>query len=112
MELGIEDHIVIVTGGSKGIGEGICRALAGEKAVPVIVGRSPDEGTQLVEELKSGGVNAGYVFAELSNLEDCKLAVKKVVTTYGRINGLVNNAGINDGVGSRKRKPGKVFAIH
>ena len=105
MELGIEDHVVIVTGGSKGIGEGICRALAKEKAVPVIIGRSPDEGNLLVDELKSQGVNAGYLFAELSQLEDCQLAVKKVATTYGRINGLVNNAGINDGVGLEKGSP-------
>ena len=105
MDLGIEDQVIIVTGGSKGIGEGICRALAQEKAVPVIVGRSPDEGNQLVDELKTQGVDAGYVFAELSNLEDCQLAVKKVATTYGRINGLVNNAGINDGVGLEKGSP-------
>jgi NAD(P)-dependent dehydrogenase (short-subunit alcohol dehydrogenase family) len=105
MDLAIDDHVVIVTGGSKGIGEGICRALAAERAIPVIVGRSPDEGHQLVEEFKSAGVDAGYFFAELSNLNDCQMAVKKVATTYGRIDGLVNNAGLNDGVGLEKGSP-------
>ncbi len=105
MDLDIKDHVVIVTGGSKGIGEGICRCLADEQAIPVIVGRSPDEGNQLVDEFKSRGINALYVFAELAELEDCKLAVQQVVTTYGRIDALVNNAGANDGVGLEKGTP-------
>ena len=105
MDLEIKDHVIIVTGGSKGIGEGICRALVQEEAIPIIVGRSPDEGNSLVETFKKSGINASYIFAELSNLENCKLAVEKVVMTYGRINGLVNNAGVNDGVGLEKGSP-------
>jgi L-fucose dehydrogenase len=102
MDLGIKDFVVIVTGGSKGIGAGICKCLAAEHAIPVIVGRSPDEGNALVEEFKAMGVNASYRFAELSDLEDCRAAVKHTAATYGRINGLVNNAGVNDGVGLEK----------
>ena len=105
MNLGIEDHVVVVTGGSKGIGEGICRCLAEEQAIPVIVGRSPDEGAALVEEFRNEGINASYFFAELSDLEDCKSAIKQIATTYGRIDGLVNNAGVNDGVGLEKGTP-------
>ncbi len=105
MDLGIKDHVIIVTGGSKGIGEGICRSLVQEKAIPVIVGRSPDEGELLVEEFKKSGIGATYIFAELSDLENCKSAVEKVAMTYGRINGLVNNAGVNDGIGLEKGDP-------
>ena len=105
MDLGIKDHVVIVTGGSKGIGEGICDCLADEQAIPVIVGRSPDEGNRLVDEFKSRGISALYIFAELANLEDCRLAVQQVATTYGRIDALVNNAGANDGVGLEKGSP-------
>jgi NAD(P)-dependent dehydrogenase (short-subunit alcohol dehydrogenase family) len=105
MDLGIKDHVVIVTGGSKGIGEGICRSLAQEQAVPVIVGRSPDEGMLLVEEFKSQGMEAAYIFAELAGLDDCRSAIKQVISQYGRINGLVNNAGVNDGVGLEKGSP-------
>ncbi len=105
MDLGIKDHVVIVTGGSKGIGEGICRCLAEEQAIPVIIGRSPDEGNRLVEEFKSEQIDASYIFAELSNLEDCKSAVQQVAATYGRIDALVNNAGVNDGVGLEKGSP-------
>ncbi len=105
MDLGIKDQVVIVTGGSKGIGEGICRCLADEQAIPVIIGRSPEEGNRLVEEFKSVHIDARYIFAELANLEDCKSAVQQVATTYGRINALVNNAGVNDGVGLEKGSP-------
>ncbi len=105
MDLGIRDHVVIVTGGSKGIGEGICCCLADEQAIPVIVGRSPEEGNRLVEQFKSEGINAGYILAELANLEDCKSAVQQVSTIYGRIDALVNNAGANDGVGLEKGSP-------
>lgn len=105
MDLGIKDHVVIVTGGSKGIGEGVCRCLADEQAIPVIVGRSPDEGNRLVDEFKSRDINALYIFAELASLEDCKAAVHQTASTYGRIDALVNNAGINDGVGLEKGTP-------
>ena len=105
MDLGIKDHVIVVTGGSKGIGEGICRCLANEQAIPVVVGRSPDEGEQLVEELKAQGINAAYIFAELADLDDCKSAIKETVSLYGRIDGLVNNAGANDGVGLEKGSP-------
>lgn len=106
MDLEIKDHVVIVTGGSKGIGEGICRCLAQEQAIPVIVGRSPDEGGQLADEFKSQGIEAAYIFAELADLDDCQKAVNQVTSQYGRINGLVNNAGVNDGVGLEKGTPG------
>jgi len=105
MDLGIKDHVIIVTGGSKGIGEGICRCLAQERAMPVIVGRSPDEGGRLAEEFKSQGIDAIYIFAELADFSDCEYAVKQAVSHYGRINGLVNNAGVNDGVGLEKGTP-------
>lgn len=105
MDLALKDNVVIVTGGSKGIGEGICRCLAQEQAIPVIVGRSPDEGNKLVEEFKAMGINATYLFTELADLEDCKSAVKQTASTYGRIDGLVNNAGVNDGVGLEKGSP-------
>lgn len=105
MDLGLKDNVVIVTGGSKGIGEGICRCLVQEQAIPVIVGRSPDQGANLVEEFKSQGVKAAYYFAELSDLEDCRSAVKQTAAAYGKIDALVNNAGVNDGVGLEKGSP-------
>jgi L-fucose dehydrogenase len=99
MNLQLENKIFIVTGGAKGIGEGIVRALANEAAVPVIIGRSEEDNLRLLNELKSKGHDAFQVVAELSKPEECERAVKAVIEKYGRIDGVVNNAGLNDGVG-------------
>jgi L-fucose dehydrogenase len=102
MDLGLKDKIFIVTGGAKGIGEGISRVLAGEGALPVIIGRSEEDNKATVESIKSSGGNADFTTAELTVPEACKNAVDFVAEKYGRIDGLVNNAGVNDGVGLAK----------
>ena len=89
----------MVTGGSKGIGNGIVNVLAAEGAIPVIVGRTKEHVLKAVKHIESKNQQAFYAFAELTNPEQCKDAVTRVVEKFGRIDGLVNNAGINDGVG-------------
>jgi NAD(P)-dependent dehydrogenase (short-subunit alcohol dehydrogenase family) len=99
MDLGLKDKVIIVTGGAKGIGEGIVKALAAEGAIPVIVGRSEQDNNKTLEEIVSSGGKAFAVVAELTKPEACEQAVRAVVEQFGRIDGLVNNAGVNDGVG-------------
>ena len=98
MDLLLDDKVVIVSGGAKGIGEGIVRALSREQAIPVIIGRSEEDNRKLTSELKSVHGRIGYVTAELSHPEECERAVKQVLADFGRIDGLINNAGVNDGV--------------
>lgn len=102
MDLNLADKVIIVTGGAKGIGEGIVKALAAEGAVPVIIGRSEADNTKVVDEIIAAGDKAGQVLAELIIPEECEKAVKTIIEKYGRIDGLVNNAGVNDGVGLEK----------
>jgi L-fucose dehydrogenase len=99
MNLNLNDKIIIVTGGAKGIGLGICKVLASEGAIPVIVGRSEADNETAVKEIEAEGGKALTVVAELTNPEACKNAVDQVVKMCGRIDGLINNAGVNDGVG-------------
>ena len=99
MNLGLENKIIIVTGGARGIGEGIVRALADEGAIPVIIGRNATDNLKLQEEIQQSGRTVFSVQAELSNPAACETAVAAVVEKFGRIEGLVNNAGVNDGVG-------------
>jgi L-fucose dehydrogenase len=99
MDLGLKDRVIIVTGGAKGIGEGIVRVLAAEGAFPFIVGRSSDDNQKLVAEIEATGGKAAQVAAELTHPEECQKAVQTVLAAYGHIDGLVNNAGVNDGVG-------------
>jgi L-fucose dehydrogenase len=99
MDLGLKNKVIIVTGGARGIGEGIVKALATEGAIPFIVGKDEDDNLKCVQSVKSAGGNAAHVVAELTDPVACKTAVEEVVKQFGRIDGLVNNAGVNDGVG-------------
>ncbi|MCE7070172.1 SDR family oxidoreductase [Dyadobacter sp. CY327] len=99
MDLQLKDKVVIVTGGAKGIGEGIVHVLANEGAIPVIVGRNAADNQKLVDELSAKGTSSFQVVAELTRPEACEQAVAAVLERFGRIDGLVNNAGVNDGVG-------------
>ncbi|MEJ1239461.1 SDR family oxidoreductase [Chryseolinea sp. T2] len=99
MDLGLQKKIIIVTGGAKGIGEGIVKVLCSEGAIPVIVGRSREDNERLVSALKKDGHESFQVEAELTQPTECEKAVKAALAKYGRIDGLVNNAGVNDGVG-------------
>jgi L-fucose dehydrogenase len=99
MDLQLQGKVIIVTGGAKGIGEGIARVLAQEGAIPVIVGRKAADNEQAVAAIEAAGGQAGQVVAELAEPAECERAVQAVVAQFGRIDGLVNNAGVNDGVG-------------
>lgn len=99
MDLQLKDKIIIVSGGAKGIGEGIVRVLAAEGAFPVIIGRSEEDNLKVVNDLDG---KASQIVAELTDPVQCESAVKSVIEKYGHIDGLVNNAGVNDGVGLEK----------
>ncbi|OIN58252.1 SDR family oxidoreductase [Arsenicibacter rosenii] len=99
MNLNLQDKIIIVTGGAKGIGEGISTALAAEGAIPVIVGRNAADNQVAVDKIVAAGGKAFAIEAELTQPEACKKAVDETLAQFGRIDGLVNNAGVNDGVG-------------
>src|SRR5688572_20270895 len=95
MNLQLTDKVVVVTGGAKGIGEGIVEVLAHEGAIPVIVGRSEEDNQKVLQKISNKGFQ---VVAELTQPEESKKAVDAVLHKFGRIDGLVNNAGVNDGV--------------
>lgn len=95
MNLGLTNKVIIVTGGAKGIGAGIVKVLAAEGAIPFIVGRNEPDNKKILQEINNKG---GQVVAELTSPAECKKAVEAAIQQYGRIDGLVNNAGVNDGV--------------
>jgi NAD(P)-dependent dehydrogenase (short-subunit alcohol dehydrogenase family) len=99
MDLKLTDKVIIVTGGAKGIGAGIVKVLAQEGAIPVIVGRNEADNLKLLSEIESLGGKAFQVVAELTEPEECEKVVKITLQNFGKIDGLVNNAGVNDSVG-------------
>jgi L-fucose dehydrogenase len=99
MNLELTDKVIIVTGGAKGIGEGIVKVLAAEGAIPFIIGRNEQDNNATLSAVTAAGGKGFQTVAELTIPADCETAVKTVIQTCGRIDGLVNNAGVNDGVG-------------
>jgi len=99
MDLQLKDKVIIVTGGAKGIGEGIVKTLSAEGAIPVIVGRSEEDNQRTINSITASGGKVFSVTAELTKPDECEKAVKAVLQKFGKIHGLVNNAGVNDGVG-------------
>lgn len=99
MDLKLKDKVIVVTGGSKGIGNGICKVLVQEGAIPVIIGRNEQDVIKAVNTIKDNGGQAFYALAELTDQVACKNAMDSVIKEFGRIDGLVNNAGVNDNVG-------------
>lgn len=110
MDLGLKDHVVLVTGGGAGIGEAITRACLAEDAIVVVVGRSSPEATALTAELNSTAARCEFVDAELGDIEQCRQAVEFVQRRYGRLDCLVNNAGFNDGIGLENGDPQRFLA--
>lgn len=110
MDLRLQDKVIIVTGGAKGIGESITRSLANEGAIPVIVGRSADEANQLIATLSEKGEKAHSIVVELGEPDNCKMVIEDTLSKFGRIDGLVNNAGVNDSIGLESGSPEKFMA--
>ena len=99
MDLALKDKVIIVSGGAKGIGESIVKVLAEEGAIPVIIGRNENDNNKALDLIKEKSPHAFQVIAELTEPAASEKAVKLVLEKFGRIDGLVNNAGVNDGVG-------------
>lgn len=113
MNLNLTNKIILVTGGARGIGEGISTVLAAEGAIPVIIGRSETDNQNTVETIRSAGGQAYQFVAELTEPDACKQAVEQTTAQFGRIDGLVNNAGVNDSVGLEKGSyEGFIASLH
>ncbi len=90
----VEGKVVIVTGGATGIGRGISQLLAREGARVVMAGRSEEHGRQAQRAIWESGGEAWFVRTDVTREEDCRRLVDVTVQRYGRLDALVNNAGI------------------
>src|SRR5260221_2228398 len=110
MQLQLNNKVILITGGAKGIGEAITRAAAEEGAIPVVIDRDEEAGKKIEKDLAGAGVNCKWIGAELSATNSCRQAVATAAEKYGRIDGLVNNAGVNDRVGLEHGSPYEYLA--
>ncbi|WP_231187681.1 SDR family oxidoreductase [Haladaptatus sp. DYF46] len=89
-----EGRVVLVTGSTRGIGEGIARRFAAEGASVVITGRSENAGETVADGIRRSDGEVTFVPADMRDSDEIEALVEHTVDTYGRIDVLVNNAGV------------------
>lgn len=107
MDLGLKGKIVVITGGSQGIGGGISKAVARENGIPVFVTREEESGEKMLKWFCDKGKRAHFIKADLNEKGRCKEVVEEVLEKFGKIDALVNNAGVNDNIGLENGSPEK-----
>jgi L-fucose dehydrogenase len=107
MNLNLAGKVVVISGGAKGIGEAISLSLAAESAVPVMLDRDAAALSAIEQKLSEAGHRYGAFQCELTDAAQCERAVQSAIENFGKIDALVNNAGVNDGVGLEKGSPEK-----
>lgn len=94
MTKALDGTVALVTGASSGIGEAAARSLAGHGAAVALVARRADRLESLAKELTAGGAKALVVAADVTDEDQARAAVDRTVTELGRLDTLVNNAGV------------------
>jgi acetoacetyl-CoA reductase/3-oxoacyl-[acyl-carrier protein] reductase len=91
----MQDHVVFVTGGTRGIGAAISRSFAEQGAVVAAgYGRAKEHAEGLLKQLRDHGVQASIHQGNVGSADDCRRTIDEVIDQHGRIDILVNNAGI------------------
>jgi NAD(P)-dependent dehydrogenase (short-subunit alcohol dehydrogenase family) len=94
-----QDKVVLVTGGTAGIGRATSEAFAKEGARVVVTGRTPSTGKEFVARLRAQGMQALFVAGDTSREEDVKSWVEATIKEFGRLDVAVNNAGTEGTLG-------------
>ena len=105
MDLQLKDKVVVISGGAKGIGAAIARAVCEEGAIAVIVDRDEAALSESKQRFDSSKNKFQCICAELGKVEECKRAVAEAKKSHGRIDALINNAGVNDKIGLEQGSP-------
>jgi len=92
--MGLEGKIAIITGSGCGIGREIARKFASNGIKVIVNDIVSENGTKVVDEIRSKGGEATFIQADVSTWDGAKSLIDKTVETYGTVNILINNAGI------------------
>ncbi|MGA8846314.1 MAG: SDR family oxidoreductase [Nocardioides sp.] len=90
----LADKVVVVTGAAQGIGEAYAKAIAAQGASVVVADLNEESGAQVVKQIEADGGRAMFVRTDVSSHESAAALVSAVISEYGGIDGLVNNAAI------------------
>lgn len=90
----LSDKVAIVTGGANGLGEAIATRMAEEGAAVAVLDRDREDGERVAMKLADTGARAAFFACDVTREEDVSSAVSSVAEQFGRVDVLVNNAGI------------------
>ena len=93
--LNLENKIVVVTGGTRGIGLEVVRSFAKEKAKVILFGSKKESVDKSLATLNEEGLKVEGYFPNLNNYEEIEEVIHKIIAEYGQIDVLINNAGIS-----------------
>jgi short-subunit dehydrogenase len=91
----MKDKVVVITGGSSGIGKALAHSFGTRGSRIAITGRNPEALSEAAEELESQGIRVMSIISDVSKEEDNKRMAEEVISKFGRIDILINNAGIS-----------------
>ena len=89
-----KNKIVVVTGGGQGIGRAICLKFAFANGKVIIIDMNEETAKTVKDEIKKKGFEAVAYKGDVSNAEDIKSIFNEILANYGRVDVLINNAGI------------------
>ena len=106
MDLGLQDKVILISGGGSGIGRAIAERSLAEGALVAVAGRDTPEVRAFERQVPATHPErCAFFFAELAEPDHCEQAIRFVQGRFGRLYGLVNNAGANDNVGLTSGDP-------
>jgi meso-butanediol dehydrogenase/(S,S)-butanediol dehydrogenase/diacetyl reductase len=91
----VQDRVVIVTGGAGGIGSAACRALAAEGANVVVADLDGDAARSISDQIEADGGSATSIGVDVTDRSRVRAMIQTAVSTFGEINVIFNNAGMN-----------------
>lgn len=94
MELYLKDKVIVVNGGTKGLGRAVVKEACKEGAKVAFSGRDENDSRAILQEVDDVGSEAIFIKADIRNVKDCENLIKSAEDHYGKIDGLVNYAGI------------------
>src|SRR5512146_1324091 len=90
----LRDRVVLISGGTSGLGAAIARAAASEGALVAVTGRRREPGEALAAELTAAGTKALFVQADVGDITQAQACVTATIAGFGRVDCLVNAAGL------------------
>jgi NAD(P)-dependent dehydrogenase (short-subunit alcohol dehydrogenase family) len=94
MKTPLTGKVLLISGGTQGLGAGIARTAAREGAALVLAGRNAEHGERVAAELQNTGADALFVRTDICDVLQARAAVAATIERHGRIDGLVNAAGL------------------